>query len=299
MEAEHHTLLTPRGVTWLGLGVNVGLAGAKVAAGLLFGSQTILADGLHSASDMVSDVAVLAGLRVSAKPADGCHHYGHRRVSTLVAMIVGAMLLLAAGYILYEAIHSLRQFRPPTGSFGMPLVLALVSIPLKEALFRLTRRVGRREKDASLVANAWHHRSDAVTSVAASAGLGAAMIGGGDWALLDPLTAAVLSAFLAVTAVRILRKSASELVDSAPSDERLACIKRIVAQTPGVRGYHAFRARQVGGQVAMDVHIFVDPELTVCEGHEIAGAVKHGVLDSDCDVVETVVHVEPYEPPGR
>ncbi len=293
--------LSARGVTVLSLVANASLSAAKIAAGVLFFSQTILADGLHSLSDLVTDVAVLAGLRASGKPADGDHHYGHGRVSTLVALFVGGFLLLAAGYIAYGAIdaihahldgHADQPVRPL-----VPLLAAIVSIPAKEALFRITRAVGRRTQDRSLVANAWHHRSDAFSSVAAAAGLAGILVGGAGWWFLDPLTAIVLSTFIVVMAIRIMAGSAEELIDRAPEAATMAAIEDAVAGTRGVRTHHAVRARQVGGKVEMDVHVQVDGELSVREGHDIAKAVRKRIVEADPSVVQVIVHVEPAEAP--
>ncbi|MHC4982432.1 MAG: cation diffusion facilitator family transporter, partial [Planctomycetota bacterium] len=189
--------MTPRSVTWTGLITDGALAAGKIIIGLLFLSQTLLADGLHSASDLITDVAVLAGLRVSERPADITHHYGHRRVSTLVGTFIGMALIGAAAWIAYNAVESLHHRRQEVRGI-LPLIVAAASVPVKEALFRITRYVGRRSNNVSLLANAWHHRTDAFTSVAATAGLAGVAVGGSDWAFLDPLTAMVLSAFLAV-----------------------------------------------------------------------------------------------------
>lgn len=282
----------PRGVTWLGLVVNVLLAGGKIAAGLLCRSQTILADGLHSASDLITDVAVLAGLRVSEKPADVGHHYGHQRANTLAAMFVAALLLAAGAWIVFSAVESLRRPAGPVRTL-VPLALAVVSVVVKEALYRLTRLVGQRTGNVALKANAWHHRTDAFSSLAAAAGLAGVAFGGAEWQFLDPVTAMVLSAFLVAAAGKIMYRSASELMDAAPERRKLASIEAAVAETDGVRSYHAFRARQVGGQVAMDIHVEVDPELTVRRGHDIATEVRRKVMKADAGVVEVIVHIEP------
>jgi len=289
-------LLTPQGVSVVGLVVDALLTAGKIAAGVVFRSQTILADGLHSGSDLITDVAVIAGVRVSQRPPDPSHPYGHRRVSTLVAMFVGAALVAAAAWIARQAILTLRD--PPAEAVraSVPFWLALASVPAKEGLFHVTRWVGRRAKNPALVANAWHHRTDALSSLAAAAGLAGVLLGGADWQILDPITALVLAAFLVIVAARIVREAAEELVDRAPGEATLASIESIVAGTRGVRSYHAFRARKIGGQVEMDIHIQVDPELTVREGHDIAGAVKRRVYEADCGVAQAVVHIEPAEP---
>jgi len=290
---------TPKGITWISGMVNVTLAVAKILVGIACRSQTLLADGLHSASDLVTDVAVLAGLRVSSRPADLSHPYGHRRFSTLVGMFIGVTLLAAAVWVAYSALSTFHNYlhkhiriaiRP-----GLPFWLALASVPVKEAMFRISRWVGRRASDVSVIANAWHHRTDAFTSAAATVGLAGVLFGGNSWQFLDPLTAIVLAAFLVVASVRITVTSASELVDRAPDREILERIGQVVAKTQGVVSYHALRARQVGGQITMDIHIQVDPNLTVQQGHEIASVVRQRIMEAPCEVVEVVVHIEPAE----
>ena len=286
--------MTPAGVTWVGISVNVLLSLAKIGVGLAVRSQTLLADGLHSVSDLVTDSAVLVGLRISARPADEDHHYGHGRVTTLVTVFVGAALLATAGWIVYNAIGTLRT--PHDGTLGMvPFWVALVSIAPKELLYRLTLKVGREAGDSSIVANAWHHRTDAFTSMAAAAGLAGVAFGGPEWAFLDHLTAVVLSAFLSVTAVRIIRESVAELIDVAPGRAVSERIERAVAGTPGVLEFHTLRLRMMGGSIMLDVHVLVDPMLSVVEGHDIATEVQARLLECGCGVTEATVHVEPWE----
>ena len=294
-QSSRMPLLTPQGVTVLGLVVNALLAAGKIAAGVVFRSQAILADGLHSGSDLITDAAVLAGLRVSGRPAAGRHHYGHGRFSTLVAMFVGAALLGAGVWIAYSGIVALREPSGKPVGAGLPFWLAAASVPLKELLYQLTRWVGRRTSNVSLIANAWHHRTDAFSSLAAAAGLAGVYLGGESWRILDPITAIVLAAFLGAIAVRIVHAAAEELVDRAPGEATLRSIARAVAETEGVEDYHAFRARRIGGKVAMDIHVLVNPLLTVQEGHEIASAVQEHVFQADDRVIEAVVHIEPEQ----
>jgi cation diffusion facilitator family transporter len=283
-------------VSWIGLGADLLLAVGKVIIGLLFSSQALLADGLHSGSDLVTDVAVLAGLKVSRKPADTHHPYGHRRVSTLVAMFVGVGLILAAAYIVYAAITSIQSPAKEHVRPTWPLAMAIFGIPVKEVLFRITRLAGLREEDSSLVANAWHHRTDAFSSVAAAAGLAGVLIGGPDWAFLDAVTATVLGTFLLVVAAGILRDAAGELIDRAPSATVRRKMRQAILATPGVRDFHALRARRSGGKIVADVHVLVDPALSVHAGHEIARAVRERIFADDPDVLEVIIHVEPYQP---
>jgi len=285
-------LYTPAGITWLSVWLNTVVSLAKVVVGALCNSQAILADGVHSFSDLATDFAVLAGLRIAAKPADGDHHYGHLRVTTLVTMAIGAALLVTAGWILVHAIVTLRVPHAPVRA-TVPFWVAAVSVPIKEALFRRMAAVGRRAGDPSVVANAWHSRGDAWAAAATAVGLGGVALGGPAWAFLDHVTAAVLSSFLLVIAWRFLTESAGELVDRAPDGATQARIEAIVAATPGVRGHHAVRARRMGGKVEIDVHVLVDPERSVREGHDVATDVRRRLLESEHDVIEVVVHVEP------
>ena len=288
--------LTRAGVTVLGLVANVLLAMGKLAAGVVCSSQTIFADGLHSLSDLATDFAVLAGIRISGRPADESHPYGHRRVMTLVTALLGAALMAAGAFVVWRAVRAVRDsgLRPEVRA-AVPLALACGSIVIKELLYRLTVRVGRRTGDTSVLANAWHHRSDAMSSVAAAAGLSAVLLGGAKWQLLDQVTAMILACFLAVVAWRIIRDAVEELMDRAPSPQVLEQIQQAVEQTGGVRSFHAFRARKLGGMVEMDIHVQVDPGLTVARGHDIATEVRRRVEDSSPNVVSVIVHVEPVE----
>ena len=298
--------LSARGVTWLGVGANVLLMAVKTIGGYMLGSRALVVDGLHSASDLTTDFMVLLSVGVSRRPPDDCHPYGHRRIGTMLAMGVAAVLGAAAVWIFYVALTALGQPGHATGGlFGQTLsaehgawamALAAMTIPIKEMLYRMTNCVGKRLQDLSLQANAWHHRSDAFTSVAATAGLAGVAFGGQKWAFLDDATALVLASFLLYVAIRISVRAIAELVDRAPDEAMQAVIRQTVVDTAGVRGFHALRARQTGGQIAVDVHVQVDPELTVQQGHDIATAVKRDVLAAGTHVVEVMVHIEPAEP---
>jgi cation diffusion facilitator family transporter len=191
---------------------------------------------------------------------------------------------------------TLREDDHSQKSLWLPFLLAVATIPVKELLFRVTRRVGQRTRNLSIKANAWHHRSDCFTSLAAAAGIGGAWIGGASWAFLDHVTAVLLVGFLAVAAVRIVYESGSELIDASPKTEVIDEIHRLIDDTPGVEDFHAVRARETGGQIEMDMHVLVDPELTVHQGHEIATDVKRTLMNSSLNFSEVIVHVEPAEP---
>jgi cation diffusion facilitator family transporter len=282
----------PWTVTLGGMVANLLLSAGKILAGVLFSSKTILADGVHSLTDLVSDIAVLGGLYMGDQPADARHPYGHRRVFTLVAMFIGVGLLVAAGWIGYGAFESLHHPAEPIRG-PWPLVMALLTIPLKEVLFRWTRRAGQTSGNPALLANAWHHRTDVLTSLAAAAGIAGAMLGGSRWMMLDGITAIILSAFLLVESVKMVHEAAQELIDRAPGEGDLASIGEIVQATDGVDSFHGIRGRTLGGKLELDLHIQVDPHMSVEHGHEIASAVRRRISAAHPDVQEVIVHVEP------
>lgn len=288
-------MFSPVGITLVGGVGNIVLSAVKITAGLAFASQALLADGIHSLSDLASDLAILWGLKVSNRQADQCHPYGHRRVQTMVAMLIGVLVVSAAvtiGVTAGTAWHDRQSV-----SYGwVPFLLALGSVAIKEALYRVTRRVGRRSGDLALMANAWHHRSDAFSSLAAAVGMGGVALGGNPWAFLDHATAIAMAALLVVIGLKLMGQAAQELVDRAPARELLEGLASVLAETAGVRSHHAFRVRQLGGKLEMDVHIQVDPGITVAQGHEIASLVQKRIARADPNVTTVVVHVEPAEP---
>jgi len=290
-------------VTLVGLFINVLIAGTSIVAGVLCRSSAIIADGLHTIADLASDFTVLWGIRAAKRPADGDHHYGHTRYESMAAMFVGLALVAAATFVAVQSVVTLRESHSGQMSWW-PLVVAAAAVVLKEAMYWMTRAVGRRYANHALLASAWHHRSDAFSSVVAAVGIGGAVLGGPRWSFLDHLTAIVLAAFLLVIAWRIVRGALSRLSDRAPDavvQERLC---RTIAAIPGVLGYHSFRARHAGagGMIQMDVHVEVDPLLTVRSGHDIASRIEAEIRRELPDVVGIVVHIEPAglddEPPA-
>jgi cation diffusion facilitator family transporter len=290
--------MSPARVTWVGITVNLALSAVKVSLGLILNTETLVADGLHSVSDLLTDAAVLAGLRISSRPADADHHFGHRRVTTLVTMIIGTVLVASAAGIVFRAISTYGEPHPVTHA-AVAFWVAAASVAPKEFLYRATRSVGTRVGDASVIANAWHHRTDAFTSIAAAAGLAGVAIGGPHWAFLDHITAVVLAAFLAVAAVRFIGESVAELTDVAPPRPVVECIEDTIGKTQGVLGFHALRVRKLGGALGLDVTVLVAPDLSVVEGHDLASTVRDRVLACGCNVIEAVVHVEPYSDDTR
>lgn len=295
---NHHQFIAERRVTVWGLVANIGLTAGKVLAGLFCGSSAITADGLHSGSDLASDIAVLWGIQASKRPADECHHYGHSRYEAIVTLFIGLLLVAAALLVGLESLVSVGHRHEPIRGW-LPFWMAIGSIVLKEALYWWTRSVGRRFHNPALIANAWHHRSDAFSSIAAAAGIGGALLGGPSWLFLDHLTAVVLAAFLVVIGVRICREAIFKLADRSPAPEIVRKMRDTIQTIPGVRGFHAFRARGSGAgrQIEMDVHVQVDPQLSVRQGHEIASLVEVRLRQVLPDITSTVVHIEPQTDP--
>lgn len=284
--------LSPIGVTLAGLVVNVLLSLLKIAAGLLMHSGTLVADGIHSAGDLVSDVVVLVSLDASYKEPDEQHPYGHRRIQTLASMLIGMLVIGAAVSIGVAAATHWRSGVSTAYGWG-PFCIAMASVVVKELLYRLTNTVGRRTGDAALLANAWHHRSDAFTSLAAAAGMAGVAIGGAEWGFLDHITAIGLSGVLLGMGLKLCFSAGQELIDRAPAKATRASIAAIIADTEGVHTYHAFRMRQSAGKLEMDVHIQVKPTLTVAAGHDIATEVRARILNADANVTSVIIHVEP------
>jgi len=271
---------------------NVFLTAAKIVVGLLFNSTAIIADGLHSGSDLASDAAVLWGISASRRPADADHQYGHSRYEAIVTMIVGFLLVVAALWVGIESVATM-QLRHSGPTSWLPFCAAVATIVVKEVLYWVTVRVGRRHRNSSIVANAWHHRSDAFSSLAVAVGIAGATVGGPRWAFLDHLTAVVLAAFLVIMGFRIVRDAMRELSDRAPDAATKERIHVAIAGIKGVVGFHACRARRSAGVIDMDVHVQVAPDITVRAGHDIATEVEEAVQRAVPEVTDVVVHVEP------
>ncbi len=284
-------------VTWIGMAVNAVLSAGKIAAGVAGGSQVVVADGVHSISDMTTDVALLVGARYWSAPPDEDHPHGHSRIETIITAFIGMTLLWVAVGIGYHAISTMREVSPRAP--GMIALLAtLVSIVSKETLYQWTLRVGRRTASSAVIANAWHHRSDAISSVpAAIAVAGAHFLPG--WIFLDHVGAVIVSIFILQAAWNITWPALRQLSDSGASPEIRKKIERLCLDTEGVLSVHKCRTRQLGSGLQVDIHLQVKSDITVREGHDIAGAVKQVLLSKGPGIVDVLTHVEPYEDPAE
>ena len=282
-------------VAWLALWVNVFLGILKIGAGLVGHSRALVADGVHSLSDLASDVAIILGLRYAAQPKDANHPYGHQRINSLLTLVVAALIFFVALGLIISSGPSLQRGEAVVPSWFTFWVVVLALL-LKEGLYFLTRQVARATRNELLLANAVHQRTDSVSSVIVLVGLGAAILGGPGWAIVDGVVALLLAGYLLVEAGKIAWSAVGDLMDAAPEKVLLDDVREHILPTPGAQAYHAFRARRSGGQLWVDLHLQVDPEMTVREGHEVAKAVKEGIVNKHPEVAEVLVHVEPAEP---
>jgi len=278
-------------VTWVGAVANTLLIVLKFIAGILGHSQALIADAVHTVSDLFTDAIVLLGLRIGGKAPDEGHQFGHARIETLASTIVGLALIATALYLGIDAalnIYRHTEYHPTK----LALIGAGVSIALKEALYHYTVRVGRRIKSQLIIANAWHHRSDALSSVAVLLGVTGTLINP-SWHILDSFAALLVSFFIVKVGLDILRNSLREFTDTAPPPEILDRISHCTRNVGGVLDMHDLRVRTSGGLYQMETHIVVDGQLTVAEGHRIAKAVESCLAEEVEDLDRVIVHVDP------
>ncbi len=282
-----------RRVTWAGVLGNILLSGLKFAVGVLGSSQAVVADAVHSLADLTTDAAILIGVRYWSVPADECHPYGHRRIETMITAGIGLVLAAAALGIGYRGLVTIG--RGPAEQPGLIAFWgAAVSIAAKEGLYRWTASVGKRARSAALIANAWHHRSDALSSAPAALAVGIAAVNP-HWSFVDHVGAVVVSGLILHASWKIMKPALLELSESSASRGISSRIRTVSEETEGVDSVHAIRTRRQGSAVFADLHVVVDGSMSVARGHSIAGAVKHRILEQIEDVVDVVVHLEPSE----
>lgn len=279
-------------ITWIGLLLNLLLGCVKVAGGWSLQSKALLADGAHSLLDLLTDIAVLVGLSLASKPEDENHLYGHHKFASLAKFFVGGMLLLFSVGLVVTALFDFRTgISAPKA--GAAVVLALISLVVKEALFWWTRGVARRLKSDLLMANAWHHRMDSLSSLGVAVALLGVWLGGERWAFLDDAVTLVLGGYLIFESTKIFLRACADLLDAAPEREIVEDLREHILPTPGVVAYHDFRVRRVGDHYEVDLHVQVAPEISVEAGHAIARAVKRRMREKHPEVSKVLVHVEP------
>jgi len=280
-----------RRITWVGVVANALLIILKLLASIYGHSQAMLADAIHSISDLFTDVVVLVGLTMGRKAPDADHHFGHARIETTATGIVGIALLAAAIFIGYNAAQGIYH-HAETHPTWLAIAGAAISILVKEWLYRYTVIVGRRIKSTAVIANAWHHRSDALSSVAVLVGVTAAQIKPG-WHIFDAYAALLVSFFIVKVSLEIMRDAVREITDTAPDPEVIGKIVDCIRSVPNVMQVHDLRARTIGGRHDVSVHVVVDPHLSVVEGHNAAREVEKCLLGEIEDIGEITVHIDP------
>ncbi|ROR34189.1 cation diffusion facilitator family transporter [Inmirania thermothiophila] len=291
-EARHRAT---RRATVIGAVVNVVLAAVKLVAGLLGHSAALVADAVHSLSDLASDAVVLYASREGSRAADAEHPYGHARIETVATVAVGGLLIGVAAGILWDAAERLldpqRLLRPG----ALALAAAALSVIAKEALYQYTVLVARRVQSDLLRANAWHHRSDAVSSVVVLLGIGGVMLG---IESLDAVAAVAVALMIAKVGWELAAGGVRELIDTGLEPERVREIRRVILGTDGVRTLHMLRTRRMGPHALVDVHILVDPRVSVSEGHQIGETVRARLMEALPEVRDVTVHVDPEDDTG-
>ena len=280
-----------RAVTWTGLWINVVLTLAKLVAGILAGSRALVADSIHSLSDFSTDLAVIVGSHFWSQPPDADHPYGHRRIETLVSIAIGIALASVGVFLVIDAVSSLRS-----GSVSHPgwlaAVVAVVSIISKEWLYRYTLAKGRELKSSAVMANAWHHRSDAVSSLPVLVAVVLARLFPG-LSFIDALGAIVVAAFILQAAYAIAWPGITEMIDRGASLEIHRDLEQKALTVTGVHSVHELRTRFAGSALYVDLHVVLAPEMRLDEAHAIGDRVRDALLLADHNVVDVLVHLDP------
>lgn len=291
---------------------NIVLSVIKFIGGVLGGSPALLNDAFHSLSDLATDGVALLTYKIGRLPRDPNHPYGHGKAESIGASFIGLCIVLAGvslawvswGFLQHpgESGHSLAEIFGGLSPLGVGKTtleiaagFAFLSIVINEGLYRYTRLVGEQEKSPTLIANAWHHRSDAMSSVAALIGIGGAIAG---YPIMDPLAGIVVALMITKAGIDIIREGVNDLMDTAIEDEELEAIIEAAKEIPGVISLHDVRSRRVGGEVLIDLHALVDPECSVTEGHHIGENIRKRLIHKFSEVEDILVHIDTEAPDG-
>lgn len=276
----------------LGLAVNAVLMAVKIAAGLLGNSSALVADGVESATDVFSSLVVWRGVSIAGRSADEDFHFGYGKAETIAAAVVALMLLLAAAGIAVEAVREIST--PRAGPEPWTLAVLVGVIAVKEILFRRVREASDAVHSRALESDAWHHRSDAITSAAAFVGIGLAVLGGPDWAPADDWAALFASGIVAFNGFRLLRPAVADLMDRAPDTEVIDRVRSLARGVPGVLAIEKVQGRRAGMYYLVAIHVQADPSLSLREAHNLGGRVRSAIRE-DALFLDAIVHMEPYE----
>ncbi|WP_313757130.1 cation diffusion facilitator family transporter [Tissierella sp.] len=277
--------------SWITVIINIILAIAKIFAGVLGSSNAMIADGVHTLSDILTTFVVLLGLKISSKEADNEHPYGHEKYESVFAKILSILLLITGVFIGYKSIIILINGNINTPK-SIALIAAFLSIIVKEGMYWYTIKVARKIKSISMEADAWHHRSDAFSSIGTFAGVLGARLG---FPALDPIAGIIVSVLVIKVGVELYVKSVKELVDESASEEVLKIIKEKAGSIDGVRGIKNLKTRVFGNKIYVDIEIFVDSNISVKAGHDIAEKVHDRLEAEISDIKHCMIHIEPFQ----
>ena len=281
--------------SYVGAAVNVCQTLLKIGFGILGQSAALIADGIHSLSDLLSDLLVIIAVRLGSREADYEHPYGHRRFETIATVILGVSLIAIGGAIAWSVMERMANPEHLPTPNPMGLGIAAVSILVNEWLYHYTKRIAKKTRSKLLMANAWHQRSDAITSVVVLFGIGAVMLG---YPLADAIAAIVVALMVAKIGLNLVLDSIKELVDTSLPPKLVTEIRTAIMGIDGVEGIHLLRTRQMGEDALIDAHIVVDPRITVSEGHSISDTVRNELISRFDDVIDVLVHVDPEDDQG-
>ncbi len=284
-----------KSVTNLSITGNILLAGTKMVVGFLAGSTALIYDGIHSLSDLTTDITVLVGIHFGSKQPDSKHPYGHGRIETFAAILIGIALAIVGAAMIYRASIDIVAGKYVKPGF-IVLVVAVVSVIVKELLYRITRKVAVRSHSSALYANAWHHRSDALSSIAVVIGFVSLQLG---FKYGDQMAAAAVGLMIILVAVGIFGDSLHELTESAVDKDTIRHIENIINANRRIRQCHKLRTRTLGIELFLDLHILVDPDLNVTVAHEIAENLENSLHEQISRPVNITVHIEPDVPDLR
>ena len=283
-------------VTLIGSAVNAILIVMKFIAGFVGKSSAMVADAIHSLSDFISDIIVLVFVKIAGKPKDKSHDYGHGKFETLATMIIGIMLIAAGVGLMVNGIGNVmgslqgESLERPT---MLALIVAIVSIALKEWLYRYTVSSGRKLNSRAVIANAWHHRSDAVSSLGTLLGISGAMFLGDKWRILDPIAAIIVSILIIKSGYDIVKPCISELLEASLPDDKENEIEKLVTSVPGIDSIHNLRTRRIGNAIAVDLHAKMDGNLTLSVAHKKATAAEKAIKKAFGENSIINIHMEP------
>lgn len=286
-------------VTILGSIVNFLLLALKFTAGILGHSAAMIADAVHSLSDFITDVIVVVFVKLSTKPADDDHDYGHGKYETVATSIIGMALLVVALMLAYDGAEKILAFlqgEELCSPEPIALIAALASIVSKEWIFRVTKKVADEVDSKALEANAWHHRSDAYSSIGTAVGIGGAVVLGSQWAVLDAIAAVIVSIFIALTAIKIIRQSAGELLEESLPRETEQRILEIIEEDKAVSDIHNLRTRRIGNRIAIEMHLRLPGSMPLEEAHEHASMIERRLRAKFGANTHIMLHLEPVKP---